>query len=161
VGDVTILGCTLHSALREDMLGRIQMGVNDFHVVRGWGVKEYSMEHERDLEWLRAELETVEEGRKVLVATHHAPTTRGTSNPVFKDSPFGSAFATEILGAGGAWGRVSTWAFGHTHWCCDFVEEASGVRVVANQGGYAREGKEAVGEGGEGRRFEKEFVVEV
>ncbi|KAA8908929.1 Metallo-dependent phosphatase-like protein [Sphaerosporella brunnea] len=160
VGDVAVLGCTLHSALSRSAAERerILMGLNDFHLVGGWGLKEYEDEHRKDLEWLRAEVEAVEEGRKVLVVTHHAPMRRGTSNPVFDGGVLGSAFASGILESGG-WEKVHTWAFGHTHWCCDFVEEVGGVRVVANQGGYAREGREGKGEGGGG--FVKEFVVEV
>jgi hypothetical protein len=49
----------------------------------------------------------------------------GTSN---------SAFATEVLARVCAGGAVAVWAFGHTHWNCDF--ERAGVRVVANQRGY-------------------------
>jgi len=163
IGDVTILGCTLHSALDPAATWRIAMGLNDFHVVKEWGPKEYMREHTLDLAWLREELEKVEEGRTVIVATHHAPLMLGTSDPMFDDSLFRSAFSTNVLGAGWSeWKggeKVKIWAFGHTHWSCDFVEEKSGVRIVANQGGYAREGREAAGEGGTG--FKKEFVVDV
>lgn len=31
--------------------------------------------------------------------------------------------------------NVKVWAFGHTHWNCDFVEEG-GKRVLTNQRGY-------------------------
>jgi hypothetical protein len=157
IGDVTLLGCTLHSKLDPEQVHRITMGLNDFALVGEWGPAEYMREHEADLMWLKAELEEVEEGRRVIVATHHAPATRGTSNPAYDSSPFRSAFATELVGDV-APGRVKVWAFGHTHWCCDFVE--GGVRVVANQGGYSMGGKEGKGEGGT-KGFEKEFVVEV
>lgn len=163
IGDVTILGCTLHSSLDPAATARIAMGLNDFHLVKEWGPKEYMQEHAADLGWLREELAKVEEGRRVVIATHHAPLILGTSNPMFDASLFRSAFSTNILGSGWhEWKggeKVKVWAFGHTHWSCDFVEETSGVRIVANQGGYSRNGREATGEGGTG--FRKDFVVEV
>lgn len=72
--------------------------------------------------------------------THHAPTKDGTGDPRFNDGPTNSAFATELTDEafwGG--GKIKLWAFGHTHWCCDF--ERKGVRVYANQRGYG-EGRE-------------------
>ncbi|KAF7911063.1 uncharacterized protein EAF01_002571 [Botrytis porri] len=33
---------------------------------------------------------------------------------------------------------VRLWAFGHTHYNCDFREEGTGKRIVANQKGYIR-----------------------
>jgi hypothetical protein len=31
---------------------------------------------------------------------------------------------------------VRTWAFGHTHYNCDFEEEVAGKKVLTNQKGY-------------------------
>ena len=40
------------------------------------------------------------------------------------------------------WGEpVVAWAFGHTHWNCDFEEK--GVRIVSNQRGYELFGRSA------------------
>ncbi|EGX95922.1 Ser/Thr protein phosphatase [Cordyceps militaris CM01] len=92
--------------------------------------------HARDAAWLREQVagqQACDDGRRVLVATHHAPCVRGTSSPQHADSPWSSAFATEML-AEGDWAPVRTWVFGHTHYSTDMVR--GGVRVVANQRGY-------------------------
>lgn len=33
---------------------------------------------------------------------------------------------------------VVLWAFGHTHFNCDFIDAATGKRAMANQKGYSR-----------------------
>ena len=78
--------------------------------------------------------------REVIVFTHHAPTIRGTGDSKFEGGPTSSAFSTELTGEI-CWtgGNVKLWAFGHTHWSCDF--ERNGVRVYSNQRGY-NEGSE-------------------
>lgn len=47
---------------------------------------------------------------------------------------------------------MKLWAFGHTHFNCDFEDERTAKRVLANQKGYAR--AEALG-------FDREKVVTV
>lgn len=72
----------------------------------------------------------------MVVFTHHAPTVEGTGDPKFLGGPTNSAFATELTKLS-LWGSpVLLWAFGHTHWSCDFERE--GVRVVSNQRGYGQ-----------------------
>ncbi|KAF8471858.1 hypothetical protein BDZ91DRAFT_716696 [Kalaharituber pfeilii] len=111
---------------------------------------------------------------RVIIVTHHAPTFYSTSKPIHKDSPINTAFATELLSPGeqedehgvppfSAWkgaDKVSTWAFGHTHFCTNWVWEGLDpggeklmVRVVANQRGYWISN--------EGTGFDPGLVVEV
>jgi uncharacterized protein (DUF779 family) len=47
---------------------------------------------------------------------------------------------------------VKLWAFGHTHFNCDFVDGRSGKRVLTNQRGYARSQSEG---------FDVEKVVKI
>ncbi|OAQ69484.1 ser/thr protein phosphatase [Purpureocillium lilacinum] len=97
--------------------------------------------------------------RRILILTHHSPTSDPRANdPEHLDDPRGvqSAFVTDLRGepcwrSGGA---VAAWAFGHTHFNCDFFSvdddindddggggdgATKGKRVVANQRGYGRE----------------------
>ncbi len=76
----------------------------------------------------------------MIIFTHHAPTVLGTGDPKFDGQPTNSAFATELTGEP-CWnsGTVKLWAFGHTHWSCDF--ERNGIRVYSNQRGYSVGGK--------------------
>jgi len=75
-----------------------------------------------------------------VVFTHHAPTLLGTGDPKYVGGPTNSAFATELTEEPG-WtsGNVVLWAFGDTHWSCDFERE--GVRVYSNQRGYCNGGE--------------------
>jgi hypothetical protein len=52
-------------------------------------------------------------------------------------APVASGFATD-LGREECWTNpsVALWAFGHTHFSCDFSDGGRGKRVVANQRGY-------------------------
>ncbi|KAI0361508.1 Ser/Thr protein phosphatase protein [Trametes cingulata] len=150
---VTVLGCTLWSKLDPERVNAIQLGLNDFSMIEGFTPQLYTSLHERDLAWLEGNIAAIaqnEPHRRIIVMTHHAPTVEGTSNPQYAGSPISSAFATELVG-GPCWReQVKVWAFGHTHWACDFERE--GVRVVSNPKGY-----------GAGRRqgFNPEMVVEI
>lgn len=133
---LTVLGCTLWSAIAADQARLVQARVADFRRIEGWTPAAHSEAHARDAAWLREQVagqQACDDGRRVLVATHHAPCVRGTSSPQHADSPWSSAFATEML-AEGDWAPVRTWVFGHTHYSTDMVR--GGVRVVANQRGY-------------------------
>ncbi|GJE99490.1 metallophosphatase domain-containing protein [Phanerochaete sordida] len=138
---LTVLGCTLWAALDARRAGALQ----DFAHIADFDPRAYAAAHRADVAWLNgavARLAAEEPRRRVVVLTHHAPTRAGTSDPRFAadDHPVVSAFGSELSGEA-CWtaGIVVVWAFGHTHWCCDF--ERAGVRVVSNQRGY-RDGGE-------------------
>lgn len=135
---LTILGATLWSQLSPDNMHYLSMKLKDFHRINGLTPQAYNELHHTDLEWLNTQVELIrvnEPGRRVLVFTHHAPVVEGTSDPTYIGSPGSSAFATDLVKEA-CWGSpVKVWAFGHTHWSCDFVH--NGVRVVGNQRGYS------------------------
>ncbi|KAI1174059.1 Ser/Thr protein phosphatase superfamily [Nemania sp. FL0916] len=83
--------------------------------------------------WTETKDETV-----VVVLTHFSPTRDvRASDPQHRASRITSAFATDLRDAT-CWRSpaVKLWAFGHTHYNCDFVDDDTGMRVVANQRGY-------------------------
>jgi hypothetical protein len=139
---LTLLGCTLWSALNPEDLDIISWSLTDFKRIDSFTPASYKLAHETDVAWLADSIEHIrreESGRRVLVFTHHAPTVEGTGDPKYLGGPTNSAFATELTGTA-CWGApVVLWAFGHTHWSCDFERE--GVRVVSNQRGYGEGGK--------------------
>ena len=62
-------------------------------------------------------------------------------DPRHAESAITSAFSTELSGeACFRSGKVKVWAFGHTHYTCDFAMEredgAGPLRLVTNQRGY-------------------------
>ncbi|KAF3938716.1 hypothetical protein ABW19_dt0209806 [Dactylella cylindrospora] len=139
---LTILGCTLQSEIRPEQRSQISRQLNDFRQIKGWTIDDHNAEHSIDIAWLRDSIEEIvetEPDRRIIVATHHAPSFKKTSAPQHEDSALNSAFCTGIL-EGGQWrgwkgkDMVKAWVFGHTHWCCDL--NIGGVRVVSNQRGY-------------------------
>ncbi|EFI28188.1 hypothetical protein CC1G_14215 [Coprinopsis cinerea okayama7 len=150
--DVTILGCTLWAALDQDKLDILSWAVNDFARITNFKPTDYIQAHEADVSWLKGSVETIREedpAKKVVVFTHHAPTVQGTGNPKYDGGILSSAFATELTTTSW-WGPpIVLWAFGHTHWCCNF--EKNGVKIFSNQRGY--------GKGAEG--FDETKVISV
>lgn len=118
-----------------------------FGASRAGSPEEHVRHHEEDVAWLRDEVRRgAREGRerRLLVATHHAPSLEGTSRPKDAGNPWSAAFASNVLDreGGDGWGEegVQVWAYGHTHYCTDFRK--SGVRLVANQRGSVLPGTE-------------------
>ncbi|KAG9231712.1 Metallo-dependent phosphatase-like protein [Amylocarpus encephaloides] len=136
---------------------RVSFGLNDFYDIQGWSTELHNQEYAADLAWLNtqaASLSEKEPNRKILIFTHHSPTLlSAASNPKNSGSPIASGFASD-LSKEFCWtsGQVKVWAFGHTHYNCDFVEEKSGKRVIANQRGYCFSQSEG---------FEEKKVIEV
>jgi hypothetical protein len=140
----TILGCTLWSAINPAHLDMLTRCLMDFRRIAGLNPETYAALHQSDLAWLNSTIASIardEPEREVIVFTHHAPTIRGTAEPKYEGGATNSAFSTELTGET-CWtsGKVKLWAFGHTHWSCDF--ERNGVRVYSNPRGYGNEGSE-------------------
>lgn len=123
--------------------------------------------HEASVRFIEEELQKASAaGMNALVLTHHAPTLWGTNDPKYPVAEQGitTAFGTNLEylmsarapvkskaklpqrkpltavieeGKPSPFASLHTWAFGHTHWCCDM--KLGGVRVFANQRGYKHE----------------------
>jgi hypothetical protein len=138
---LTIIGCTLWSAIPEELSMLIESKINDFKKIDGWTAQKHSEIHAEEVAWLREQIAQATEDqspkRRLLVATHHAPCMEGTSRPGDSSNPWTPAFATNLLDQPG-WDGIKIWAFGHTHYSTDLVR--NGVRLVANQRGYVLPG---------------------
>ena len=139
--DVTILGCTLHSHVPPEAEGIVQTKINDFRRIVDWTVANHSDEHAEDVKWLKNEISSIRQQdagpkRKIVVVTHHAPSTKGTSKPSDESNPWSSAFATDLIGneEKSCLDDVQWWVFGHTHYSTDSVRGQ--VKLVSNQRGY-------------------------
>ncbi|KAL3488495.1 Metallo-dependent phosphatase-like protein [Aspergillus germanicus] len=120
----------------------IRSKIQDFKKIQDWTVDDHNESHRADISWLLRELESIQcknktesKKRSVLVVTHHAPSTQATSSPQHANSPWGSAFGTDILTQIPKSSGVKAWIFGHTHYTTDFKDR--GIRVIANQRVYA------------------------
>jgi len=134
---VTVLGCSLFSSISPEAW------VNDFFQTDDWDMEAHNAAHERDLAWLNAQVADLEgTDTKIVILTHWSPSTDARSiDPKHDASDISSAFSTDLsdqLCFKSC--NVKLWAFGHTHYNCDFrVERGEGVeplRLLANQRGY-------------------------
>jgi hypothetical protein len=141
---ITILGCTLWSAIEHDQEMDITARSTDLNSERGienWTLNRHREEHEQDLAWLNSQVSTIEKDephRQVIVATHHSPTLDPrANNPQHEGSSVSSNFVSD-LSEEPCWlsQAVKLWTFGHTHYSCDYRDEKTGKLVVANQKGY-------------------------
>lgn len=143
---VTILGCTLFSHISDEQRSTVSLFVSDFSNIADWSVDKHNAAHRADLAWLNAEVEAIardEPHRSAVVLTHYSPTAAPEANdPEHAEDLRGvqSAFVTDLREEL-CWMSpvVKVWAFGHTHYNCEFVDGTTGKLVVANQRGYGRE----------------------
>jgi len=151
--EVTILGCTLWSYIPPTACEMVNC-LNDFKRINGWSIECHNSAHALESEWLDreyAKINAEEPGRRVVIFTHHAPTLQAIA-PEYRNSLTNHAYATDMT-TRSCWARpVSLWAFGHTHYKCDFVYD--NIRCVSNPRGY--EGIEASRSG-----FIEDFVLYV
>ena len=87
--DVTLLGCTLHSYIPPEAEEGVRDVIKDFRRIEKWTVADHNAEHARDVKWLedtireirQTDAQTGAKQRRIVVVTHHAPLTKGTSKP--------------------------------------------------------------------------------
>jgi hypothetical protein len=141
-----VLGCSLFSSVPPESRQRVSLGLNDFFQTgEDWDVDAHNAAHARDLAWLNeqvATLETAEDVDNIVVLTHWSPTTdQRAQDPRHAGSAISTAFSTDLSGEKCfRSAKVKVWAFGHTHYNCDFAMErergAGPIRLVTNQKGY-------------------------
>lgn len=138
---LTVLGCTLFSRVTEDQAAAVSSRLVDFKHIQNWTVEDHVEAHLSDLLWLNtqvAKISRAEPHRQIAIFTHHSPSLDVRAvDKRHEGSTVASGFATN-LATEECWTSPSVvmWAFGHTHFNCDFIDEF-GKRVVANQRGYA------------------------
>jgi len=137
---VSILGCTLFSKITAAQKDYVNFGLNDFYHIENWTVEEHVQKHESELRWLNDETQKLMEGsdRRIIIMSHYSPTDDARAIDLkHKSSTISSGFMTdlsqEICFSSE---RVAIWAFGHTHFNCDFKHETHQTRLVTNQRGY-------------------------
>jgi hypothetical protein len=139
--DVTVLGCTLYTRVPQPQAEVISYRLNDFYDIGDWTVEAHCEAHEADRIWLNDQVSQIAASRphqKIVIFTHHSPTVASeAADPAHASSPISSGFSTDLTGEP-CWEKpqVRMWAFGHTHYNCDYTEQRTGKRVIANQKGY-------------------------
>ena len=154
---MTILGCTLFSKVTPEQREHVSSGLNDFRQIEGWSVELHNEAHKRDIEWLDGQVQAIERNepkRKIVILTHYAPTVDERSvDPQHRRSSISLGFSTDLK-EHVCWTseKVKVWAFGHTHFNCDYTDEATGKTVMTNQRGYSFS---------QAKGFEKGKVIEL
>lgn len=121
------------------------MDFSDFSCIEDWIVEDHNQAFLADLAWLNAQVRSIadtEPERKIIILTHHSPTIFPVAiNPAHSQSGVSSGFSTDLSGEVCWTSRnVKVWGFGHTHFNCDFIDDATGKRVVTNQRGHEAAG---------------------
>jgi predicted phosphodiesterase len=129
--DRLILGSTLWSEIQNPEAPK---RLNDFHRIHEFTSEINNNLHKKSVKYLSKQLK---DHPKSIVLSHHAPLMKGTSNPIYECTNMKTCFATDLSDLVK---QTSVWAFGHTHWQCDFIFEGS--RVVSNPIGYPGELKQ-------------------
>lgn len=139
IEDVRILGTTLWSYVPIKNCYDVMNAINDYKQIKFGNkilrVSDTNQLHKEAVLWLYKEIKICKEiGKKIIVVSHHAPLTKGTSDPQYEkpDDPIKCAFASELSTL--VRPPVSAWIFGHTHHRCDFIHQ--GTRVVTFGVGY-------------------------
>jgi hypothetical protein len=57
--NITLLGCTLHSHISQDSRDIVQSKIKDFSRILEWTVDDHNASHEKDLCWLRDEIQSI------------------------------------------------------------------------------------------------------
>jgi len=141
--NVVILGCSLFSSISPESHMAVSLGLNDFFLINDWDVDSHNEAHRRDIAWLNTRVAELEQSDvRIMIFTHWSPS-RDTSaiDPRHAASLITSAFSTDLSEEKCFKSeKVKIWAFGHTHYNCDFMAErkdgAGSLRLLANQRGY-------------------------
>ena len=142
---ISILGCTLFSSIHPEQVAQTSLFLSDFSSIENWTVSDHCTAHASDVAWLNSEVARIaqqEPLREIVILTHHSPTIlEAATDPRHKkdSAQVRSGFSTD-LSRQLCWisPQVKLWAFGHTHFNCDFQDRQTRKRVYANQKGYRR-----------------------
>jgi hypothetical protein len=141
--NIVILGCSLFSSISAENRMAVSFGLNDFFVINDWDVDSHNEAHKRDIAWLNTQVAELEQSDvHIMIFTHWSPSNDARAiDPRHATSSIASAFSTDLSKEKCFQSKkVKTWAFGHTHYNCDFIVErkegAGSLRLLANQRGY-------------------------
>lgn len=131
--DLRVAGTTLWSLIDEEQRCDIGRCVSDFGFIQGWYVEDHVHAHLESVRFLEEEVRRADEdGKRLVIVTHHAPSFRGTCREEHRGSPFSSAYCTALDGM--MHPPIVAWVYGHTHHSNDIVV-GGGVRLISNQRG--------------------------
>jgi Icc-related predicted phosphoesterase len=131
---VKFIGTTLWSHIKSNQEWYISRYMNDYHLIKGFTVKQSLQEHLKAKEFLINELS---ENCPKVVITHHLPSYKSVDKK-YENSPLNSAFTTDLEYIIKTYSPFA-WIHGHSHSSCDYKIE--NTQIVSNTRGYYRNNK--------------------
>ncbi|OTA97281.1 hypothetical protein M434DRAFT_391994 [Hypoxylon sp. CO27-5] len=132
---LTVLGGTLFNLPRKEIRGCIDDYYRRYIHINGWGPREHFEAHKATRRWLlhtSTDVENEDPERVVIILTHYSPTRHYASVSVRNP---GFLHTTDLKWLNRFMSRnVRLWAFGSTHFNCDFVDWETDRRFYSNQG---------------------------
>ena len=135
-----ILGCTLNSHIPRAAQEFVKSKVKDFQKIKDWTIEMHNAGYSDDVKWLEEQIGSINENsqfsaKRIMVITHHAPTTQRTSRPDQIGNLQSSAFATDLISEKTSpFSNVRCWVHGHTHYSNKF--SIGNTKLFSNQRGY-------------------------
>ena len=140
---IRIIGTTLWSHIPVSAQHEIDTRVKDYRNIHlpvnlrhvDWSCiqpRNTNSWHKTAVDFIKQELKDAAQDQKCIVLTHHAPLTRGTCAPRYENDSIQSAFSTPLDNLFKEYVTLHQWAFGHTHWACDFKFHQT--RLISNPG---------------------------
>lgn len=143
IGSYRIVCGTMWSLISPENRDLVNRLCRDYSKIPALKVDDTNEMHFMFREYLEYELkEAKRRDEKVVVLTHHAPLIEGTANPRYlmrTNRGVNEAFATD-MSAYMQNGDILLWAFGHTHYCCDF--RFGTTRIYSNPKGHPHDYKQ-------------------
>ncbi|KAH3945052.1 hypothetical protein HBI25_149300 [Parastagonospora nodorum] len=133
----------LFSSIPPEKEQAVSFGLNDFFQIDSWDVQAHNEAHLRAIAWLNAEVAHLEQlDTTTIVLSHWSPSTDVRSvDPRHSASPISSGFSTDLSSQPCFQNKnFKVWAFGHTHYNCDFMadrrRDAGPLRLLTNRRDY-------------------------
>ena len=132
---LAIIGSTLWSHIPPENEKVVMTHLNDFQEIENWNCQQHNAQFQVSVKFLATTISQLRGLYDIIVVTHHAPLTKGTSSPAFLGNPVNCGFSSDCSRM--ISDKITAWVYGHTHYCADFYYE--GVRILANPRGYPKE----------------------
>lgn len=148
--NVTLLGCTLWSDIPAAAESAVLKKIPEFdhqQGIKNWSVSAHNAMHAEELAWLKQEIigpsnfagslaSSSGPSTQLVVVSAFAPDLKQALDPWQVDSPWSSAYGSNLLG-GDEWRGVNRWVCASTGRTTEF--KINGTKVVINQRGCVGE----------------------
>lgn len=147
IDDVYFVGGTLWTDMNNFdslTLYHIEHMMNDFRVIRianeqfkKFLPKRAATEHVRTKQYIHTVLQDLPDDARVVVASHHAPSTLSISERYQHDTLMNGGYASNLGEFILDHPKIRVWTHGHMHQCFDYT--IGDTRVICNPRGYPNE----------------------